>query len=114
MLSKFSQLLTVSAVLIIMITQAGAQSHVRDFPAEAGTWIEIVNPSGRVDVSSVAGAGGGTLSVTGDPVTESEIKVESKRGRTVITVAPEGKKRIDLSLKLPERTRLRITTGEGE
>jgi VWFA-related protein len=114
MMTRFSQLLSLSVLLLVLIAQAAAQSNVREFPAAPGAWIHVVNPSGRVDVSAVADAVSGTLSVSGDTVTESEIKIESVRGRTQISVAPEGKKRVDISLRLPERTRVRVTTGEGE
>ena len=97
----------------------------RDFNAPAGSTIEIVNLSGRVDVTvrplpageiSVAFDPSATISaVSNEPIAESELKIQAASGRIQIEVAPSGdRKRIDLSLIVPDRSRVDIETGEGE
>ena len=48
-------------------------------------------------------------------VAENELKISDSGGKFLIEVVPKDtKKRIDLSLSLPERTSLKIQTNEGE
>src|SRR5829696_4531995 len=116
------------AAKILLITLMGAavcsaEGMRRDFVAAAGSTIEVVNLSGRVEVNarensqaeadSVAQA---TLSAEADRIiADSEIKFTNVAGRTRIEVLPSGpSKRIDLSISVPERVNLKIKTGEGE
>ncbi|MBA2736414.1 MAG: VWA domain-containing protein, partial [Pyrinomonadaceae bacterium] len=60
----------------------------------------------------------GKISVTANSdktLSESEIKIDASDGKIRIEVVPsDAKRRIDLSLNLPERIRLKIQTGDGE
>jgi hypothetical protein len=48
-------------------------------------------------------------------IDESEIKISNFANRLLVEAAPaDTKKRIDLTVHVPERTNLKITTGEGE
>ena len=93
---------------------ARAQTASREFAAEPGAWIEITNPNGRVDASAAADATGGSVTITGDVAGDEILKIDPSRGRTRITVEAARGRRIDISVKVPERSRVRITTGEGE
>lgn len=94
---------------------ASAQDVVREVRANS---IEVVNRSGRVLAkaeASLASNNVGSLTATSPKgVSDAEIKVSSVGGRTLITVASvDAKKRIDLSLILPERTSLKVETAAG-
>jgi VWFA-related protein len=107
---------------------AGAQSFQRDFAVGKGVPVEIVNLYGRVeaiaeeikedeaeaeDAEKTSSENKAVLSAAS--AAESEIKIDASNGKLKIEVVPtDGKKRIDLSLKLPERTKLKIETGAGE
>src|SRR5215204_901046 len=101
---------------------AEAQNFKRDLTLTKGATIEIINNFGRVDaaaekpetemateIKSFLTAG------SAKAIDESEIKISNLNNRLVVEVAPSDKqKRIDLALHLPERTNLKIETGEGE
>src|SRR5687767_11101043 len=96
-----------------------AQDVRREFRMETGGTLEVTNRSGRVAVRAVPAIEGvspaGTLSATAPGgVSESDIKVNSDGGRTSITVrSSAAQKRIDLTLSVPERTKVIIETGAG-
>jgi VWFA-related protein len=51
---------------------------------------------------------------TGNPITEEDVKVDSKGGRVSINVRPRGdKNRIDLTVQVPQRTRIEIEGQAG-
>ena len=105
---------------------AQAQGFTRELDVSKGVSVEIVNNFGRVDVSAEPAP----PAAEGDPaqlpplklmisanagVTESEIKVENSGGRVRIKADSQNpSKRIDISIKLPERSRVRIETLSGE
>src|SRR5690606_20229709 len=114
MFARSVKLLSLIAAIAMSAGASRAQTAAREFTAEPGTWIEITNPNGRVDATATADATGGSLTATGDVTGDEILKIESSRGRTRITVDAARDRRIDLSVKVPERSRVRITTGEGE
>ncbi|HVE60030.1 MAG TPA: VWA domain-containing protein [Pyrinomonadaceae bacterium] len=87
-----------------------------------GASLEIINNLGRVDVlaekpeaEDQTGVKSFLTANSDKPVTESEIKVTNLNGKWLVEVVPaDTKKRIDLSLHLPERINLKIQTNEGE
>lgn len=92
-----------------------AQDVVREV---SGNSIEIVNRSGRVLAKAEALPDGkkiGSLTATSPKgVSDAEIKITNVSGRTLIMVsASDAKKRIDLSLTLPERTSIKVETAAG-
>lgn len=94
-----------------------AQSYQTEFEFGTGSTLEIVNLHGRVDTSTVAASTKASIKATASSseVTESEIKIENTKGRLRITVNPASSgKRIDLSIQVPERSQVKITTGDGE
>jgi len=92
---------------------AVSQDLKREINVGEGGAVEIVNMYGRVGAkAAVADFGFTGSSATG--VSDSEIKISSGNGQTVITVtASDKQKRIDLVVNLPERTRLKIETLAG-
>ncbi len=108
--------------LIFLALSAGAQTFERDLDLASGASVEIVNNFGRVDALAEKSETEektevkGFFSASSDKsVSESEIKVTNLNGKFLIEVSPnDTKKRIDLSLKLPERTHLKVQTKAGE
>ena len=115
-----------TAILCLAAPPAQAQGFTRELDVAKGVNVEIVNNFGRVDVSAEpapAAAGGDPaaivplkLTISANPgVTESEIKVENSGGRVRIKADSQNPfKRIDISIKLPERSRVKIETLSGE
>lgn len=95
------------------------QEVKREFRLGTGGTLEVTNPFGRVAVKAVPAVDGiaqaGMLSASSpDGVTESEVKVNSDGGRASITVrSSAGLKRIDVTLSVPERTKIKIETSAG-
>lgn len=135
MLSFFRITGLVFAVLVCASAVAVAQGgYKRDLEVRKGVNVEVVNHFGRVDISAepepetAPAAAPATedpaaavvpplkLSITANGgVAESEIKVETSGGRVRIKTAPESpSKRIDILIKLPERSRVRVETLSGE
>jgi VWFA-related protein len=109
-------ILILATVLFLSIAVPG-QEISGDFQPPAGQVLDIVNKTGRVEVIAERSldAVGVYTAVANGPLNGDEIKIETVRGRWTLTVSPAASnKRIDLRLRLPERTRLRITTNEGE
>jgi VWFA-related protein len=105
------------ALVIGLAVHLNAQTHRAEFDIANTTTLEIVNLHGRVDVVAVKEAAKATViaAASSAAVTETEIKVENSKGRLRVTVIPAmSGKRIDLSIQLPERSRVRITTRDGE
>jgi VWFA-related protein len=102
---------------------AEAQNFQRDFTLKQGGSVEIINRFGRVEAIAEASK----TDESGEPIidekvilsansaAESELKITATDGKIRIEVVPtDVKKRIDLSLKIPERARLKIETDAGE
>lgn len=106
-----------SIALCLFASIASGQEFVREIAVAEGGTIEITNNTGRVRaVAERSDEARGTLTATSDrPVSESEIKIENAKGRSVITVEPTSSaRRIDVVLRLPERTRIKIKGLAGE
>jgi VWFA-related protein len=113
-------------VVLLSATSIYAQGFQREIPIGKGASVEIINRFGRVDVTAEA-----TPAYTSDDakplikypllakgsktVEEKDVKIVTEGGKVRIEVDPRDiSKRIDISLKLPERTHLRIETASGE
>ncbi|MFN0141512.1 MAG: VWA domain-containing protein, partial [Pyrinomonadaceae bacterium] len=102
-------------IVSLLSSIAGAQDVVREV---SGGFVEVVNRSGRVLAKAEGSPGstkvGNLTASSAKGVSDAEIKISSVGGRTLITVASvDAKKRIDLSLTLPERTSLKVETAAG-
>jgi VWFA-related protein len=94
-----------------------AQTAAREFDLKTGGVVEITNLYGRVSVSAEEAQGEKvSLAVqSGKLLSESELKTSAAGGKVTIAVNPENEKtRVDLIVKIPLYTRVRIETREGE
>ena len=115
MKGRIRNLTFLSLAIFVFAGFATAQSFTRELRFREGGTISIINMTGRVDI--VARAGAETVSLTASStggIVENEIRID-EGGSLDIEVAPTGgTKRIDISLTVPERIRLKIETREGE
>ncbi len=125
----FSVFLTAFFSLLFALT-IQAQSFQRELNLKKGGSIEIINNFGRVDALAESPkpdneaeennveeiSGKVFIKAHSDVVlSEGDLKIDISGGKIRIEVAPsDAKRRIDLSLNLPERIRLKIQTGDGE
>ncbi|MBV9241292.1 MAG: hypothetical protein JO314_04715, partial [Acidobacteria bacterium] len=107
------------ATILFLGAAAFAGDTSRDLSVAAGGSLEIINPAGRVLVKAESAKNGVdpasklTISSPG-AYSDEEIKVTAGNGSTLVEVRPrDAKQRIDLTVTLPERTSLRITTEAG-
>lgn len=113
-------------VVLFVTGTLQAQTYKRDLDVGRGANIEIVNHFGRVYVIAEPEPPAGpadpkptikyTLTASGDKtVSDGDIKVDTGGGKIKVeTSSKYSGKRIDLALKLPERSRLKIVTYSGE
>src|SRR5687767_13335585 len=104
---------TVLSILVFASTAIG-QSVTRELKFDNGRTITIVNLTGRVDV--LARPGATTVSVSAsstEAVGENEVRIDEGGNLKIETAPAVGNKRIDLSLVVPERVRIKIETREG-
>ena len=98
---------------------AQAQEVRRDLSVNAGGTVEIVNKYGRVSAKAEPADAKSPIApklVASSPkgVSDSEIKISNTGGHVVITVAAsDPRKRIDVSLTLPERSNIKAETAAG-
>lgn len=105
-------------VILFVLSAHAQQGRVsRDFALKENGLIEITNFYGKVSVTAEE-ASGDRVFVIADAqksVAESEVKTDASGGRLSIAVAPANKNsRIDLTVKIPLRARVRVETGAGE
>ncbi len=111
----------ISAICFISLAALSgfSQDLTRHFTIDSSGSIEIVNRSGRVAVLAVSNGENSSrsaeLTASGDrAIGESEIKITSEKGRTIIKVEPaERNTRVDITLKVPERIKLKVDTTAG-
>ncbi len=101
-----------------------AQTFQREFSLSANGAVEIVNLYGRVEISAdepeksdengEAKESGKAL-LTAENARETDLKIVSENNHLSITANPtDTKSRVDLTLKIPQRMRVRVETDEGE
>ncbi|MDQ4120120.1 MAG: VWA domain-containing protein [Acidobacteriota bacterium] len=99
---------------ILFCSFAAAQGISREIPTGARPQLTITNTRGTIRV--VAEETDGKILLTADspnsPVSETDVTVKNERGVLAITVG-ESARRIDLTLRVPERARLKITGKDG-
>ncbi len=116
----------VIAVIASATALVGNAQVTRTFSVSEGARIEVVNRTGRVEVtvnetsdpgsSSAPAQGTVTMSAaSASSISQSDIKVSSSSSLVrVEVVSADIRKRIDISLNVPAKMRLKIETGEGE
>ena len=118
----YQRLVAVIFILMLSVFVASAQNFQRELTLADGGAIEVTNNFGRVEVGVIEPNsadkydGKGALTASSSAViADNEIKIERTDGKIRVEVAPSNtKNRIDLNLKLPARTRLKIRTNTGE
>ncbi len=107
-------------LVILFVFSVRAQTFDREFGIGVNGLVEIKNPSGRVYIQAESEEKEGSNNVSlqfssQKSVTESDIKFENANGNLKVEVAPQtSPARIDLIVKIPARTRVRVTTTDGE
>jgi VWFA-related protein len=99
-------------------TAAVTSTAQREFDLKAGGLVEIKNLYGRVSVSAEE-AQGEKVSLTiqsSKSLGETEVKTTAAGGgKVTVAVNPENEKtRVDLTIRIPLRSRVKIETGAGE
>lgn len=98
---------------------AHAQTLTRELDAGAGSEIVVKNMSGRVTIVAAPAdeerkAVSLQATAMGAGVSEEDISAKSAEGAIEIEVRPRGKQeRVDLSLRVPARAKVKVVTGEG-
>lgn len=108
----------VISVVLLFTAAAEAQSFKRELKLSRGGRVEIVNPAGRVYVNAVPSTeevAKMALEVSSSAaIDESDVKITDGENARIEVPETGSKKRVDISLQVPERTTLRITTRDGE
>ncbi|MEP6848765.1 MAG: VWA domain-containing protein [Acidobacteriota bacterium] len=118
---KFRHLFLPTIFLIISALAADAQNFSKELSVPEGGTVSVTNRYGRVDIEAVPvdkdskdRKGRFTASSERKQVTPKEISITTKGSRTEIEVRPvDPGKRIDVSLKLPERSSVSVETLDG-
>ena len=113
---KFIPKIYVVSCILIFGLSVHAQSLKRDFALKSGGTVEVTNLYGRVEIVAVEEIEDGENKVFLETETaESNLKIDADGGKLKIETAPEKESaRVDLVLRIPERSRLKIETRAGE
>jgi VWFA-related protein len=116
-MKKFVSDLVCVAFLMLMFGAAvvAGQSMSRELKVGESGLITVLNHSGRVDIEARPSITTVSLTASSNqPIAENEIKIDDGGDIKLETIANGSSKRIDISLVVPERVKLRIETREGE
>jgi VWFA-related protein len=102
--------------VLFFAANVGAQTFEREFSFKTGEILQITNLHGRVFVQTDEAFKEKALVQVGSDksLSESEIKFDNARGLTIEVTPQTANTRVDLTVKLPPRSRVRVKTGEGE
>ena len=108
-------------IFAICVVAANGNGQVRrELSIAAGSTVEIINQYGKVEVTAKPAGGDSTsvsvLSAIGKtPIADGELEISNSKGSIRIEARPTSRgNRIDISLTVPERTKLKVTTLDGE
>lgn len=103
------------ALNLIFGFSVSGQKVTRDFAFKSGGTVEIKNLFGRVSIiSSEQNESEDSRVFLETEAAESNLKIESGGSLKIEVVSEKASQRIDLTLKIPERSRLKIQTKAGE
>src|SRR5262245_38736843 len=112
---SFLSITILAIILCLSVHPLFGQSVTRDLTVVEGGMITVKNPVGRVDVVASPDSPIVKLTATSaGSLAESDLKIDARLGNVDIETAQSGSKRIDISLVVPERMRLKIATEAGE
>ncbi len=104
-------------IIFLLAISSNAQSLQKEFPFAKNSLLEIVNLNGKVQVSAEEKLTD-KLQITAQSnkeITESEVKVIAVNSKITLNVGEvNSKKRIDISIKIPLFSSVKIKTNEGE
>lgn len=111
-----SSLAAIAAVVIIAAVAAHAQEFKKTLKLSASSTIEIVNRSGKIDVRTTVGDEEPFIrAASNDGAAPREIAELNDSGRMRFEVVPvNARKRIDITLAIPERSTVILATRAGE
>ena len=103
-------------IIGIFACASNAQNPERKFAYKTGETVEITNLHGRVFVRADESSKDKIMiEISSDkPLAASEITFDNSNGLKIEVMPQNTGARIDLTVKLPARARVRVTTGEGE
>lgn len=112
---RIRNLIDLSIFVLALAVSASAQGVSREIKLGEGGTVSVINPTGRVSVQASPDATTVRLEATSaGGVTDGEIEVDAGGSIRIETRPATAAKRIDVSLTVPERIRLKIETQEGE
>ncbi|MEO8042399.1 MAG: VWA domain-containing protein [Acidobacteriota bacterium] len=108
--------LALSAIVIFIASAyASAQTLTRELKLNEGGSITVVNLNGRVEIIAKPDEASVQLVATSSSaIAETELKIDASGNIRIETEPAGASKRIDLSLTVPERVKLKIQTRDGE
>ena len=116
-MKRFTVLNQILIVVFTLVFTAHSQTLQKDFPLQIGGTVEVVNLYGRV-FAAVEETNEDRVfvsAVSNKQIVESDLKIKTSSGKIRIEVAPGNEQsRVDLTLKLPNRSRINVETREGE
>ncbi len=103
-------------IIFLSVLAVRAQTVEREFAYQKGTTVEIKNLYGRVFVVADEKLENKAIVqiVADNALAASEIKTDNAKGLSLEILPQNTKNRVDLTVKLPLRARVRVTTGAGE
>lgn len=103
-------------IVLVCFFAVRAQNTEREFSIQIGTTVEIKNLYGRVWVLADENLENKAVAsiISERRVAASELKINNAKGLSLEVLPQNTKDRIDLTIKLPLRSRVRVTTGDGE
>ncbi len=109
-------LAALAAVVIVAATAANAQEFKKTLKLSASSTIEIVNRSGKIDVRATVGDEEPFIrAVSADGAAPREVSETNDGGKMRFEVLPvNSRKRIDVTLAIPERSSVVLSTRAGE
>jgi VWFA-related protein len=111
----FLNLALSAIVLLIASANASTQTLTRELKWGEGGSITVMNSTGRVEIVAKPDAKTvGLVASSSEAIAETELKIDAGGNVRIETVPSGASKRIDLSLTVPERVKLKIETREGE
>ena len=107
----------ISCVIFLLVSTVvlHAGSITRELKVTEGGEIVIVNLKGRVEIAAKPDMTAVQM-VASSPSSlgESELKIEANGSVRIEILPSTSAKRIDLTLQVPERVKIKVETGEGE
>ena len=105
------------ALILTIVGTSAAQKFEQKYSIAPAGEYEITNPNGRIRVEVISDEGA-ELYLTATSAKyfpRSKVAIESSKGRLRIEVAPVSEEeRIDITVTVPARTDLRVSSREGE